>query len=149
MSVPLVIAGALAVVAGIVLLVARRSGAAWAALGLGAVLVMGAFVFPRVSEEAGELPRLSITDPTDGADVPAGELTVRFQVENAELASSPDDSGGHVHLYLDDTLVQMPYGDNGTVDVSAGPHTLRVEYVDERHISYTPPVEDSIDILVT
>ena len=104
-------------------------------------------MFPRVSQEVEELPRVNIVAPEDGAQVPAGEVEIRVEVENGSLAMSPTDRGGHLHLYVDDELMQMPYSDTATVDLGAGQHELRVEYVDERHISYTPPVQDVANVV--
>jgi hypothetical protein len=142
MSVPLIVAGVLALIAGVALLATKRSGAAYATLGLAVLLLGGAFAFPQVDQEVEDLPRVSFTQPTDAAEVPAAEFTVEVQVVNPV-------PGGHLHLYVDDKLLQMT--DSGTIDVSTTPgtHQLRVEYVDDRHISYTPPIQDEIEVHAT
>jgi hypothetical protein len=55
-----------------------------------------------------------------------------------------DTEGGHLHLYVDRKLQQMPYSNEATVTVEAGRHELTVEYVDARHVSYNPPIDDTV-----
>ena len=46
---------------------------------------------------------------------------------------------GHIHLYLDGTLVQMIGGLHAIVTASPGTHTLRAEFVALDHGPFRPP----------
>ncbi|HEX2267704.1 MAG TPA: hypothetical protein VHI97_05825, partial [Actinomycetota bacterium] len=84
----------------------------------------------------------------NGARVDAASpVIVRVAVQNGSTATSPTDTtGGHLHLYLDGRLQQMPYTTEAQVQVTPGTHQVRVEYVDPRHVPFNPPVESSITI---
>jgi hypothetical protein len=58
-----------------------------------------------------------------------------------------DTTGGHLHLYINDKLQSMPYGLEVPVTLPPGSHTIKVEFVDERHAPYDPPIE--VDTFVT
>lgn len=140
-DVVLLLAGAAALAAALQL--RKRAGAAHTAsrglLVAGVGLLLAGFVLS--GGERGRV-RLEVVAPEDGATVPAGEpVPVVVHVDGGRVASSPDDEeGGHLHLSVDGRLEQMPYGSEATVTLPPGRHTLRVEYVDHRHVSYDPPV---------
>ena len=91
---------------------------------------------------------VTVVAPGAGASVPAGQpVTVTAALEGARLATSPQDTeGGHLHLYVDRKLQQMPYSNEATVTLEPGRHELTVEYVDARHVSYDPPVDDTVEV---
>ena len=55
---------------------------------------------------------------------------------------------GHVHLYLDGTLVQMIGGLHASVAASPGTHTLRAEFVALDHGPFRPPVTAEVTFQV-
>lgn len=84
---------------------------------------------------------LTLLSPDPGSAVrPDEPVPVSVDVQGARVARSPTDSGGHLHLSVDGALEQMPYGTAAEVRLPRGTHTLRVEYVDDEHKSYDPPI---------
>ena len=121
----------------------------WTVLAVGLALVVAAFVVPRATGDAGRsFARLQIEQPPDGAEVPSGRpVPVIVDVANAPVARSPSSrSGGHLHLFVDGRLEQMPYGTELEVKLDPGRHTLMVEYVDNDHISFEPRVTESVTV---
>ena len=121
----------------------------WAVLGLGIALVGAAFVIPRSTGNAGRsFARISITEPPDGASVPAGRaIPVEVRVANAPVAESPNSrSGGHLHLFVDGRLEQMPYGTDLEVKLQPGRHELTIEYVNVDHVSFQPRVQRTVTV---
>ena len=126
-----------------------RAWVPWVVLALGLVLVAGSFIVPRINKNAGRsFARLAIAQPADGAEVPANKrVPVKVEVGNAPVAATPTStSGGHLHLYVDGKLEQMPYGTNMSVELAPGGHELTVEYVNFEHVSFDPRVEASVQV---
>jgi hypothetical protein len=94
---------------------------------------------------------VDIVEPRPGQEVPAGRsVEVVVELENAAIALSPSDtSGGHLHLYVDGQLQQMPYSLDARVTLDQGRHELRVEYVDFRHVSFSPEVTTTVEVTAT
>ncbi len=90
--------------------------------------------------------RVAVVEPEVASIVPAGQpVRVRAALEGARLATSPQDTeGGHLHLYVDRKLQQMPYSTEAEITLEPGRHELTVEYVDARHVSYDPPIDDTV-----
>ncbi|HEX2040103.1 MAG TPA: hypothetical protein VHF47_10275 [Acidimicrobiales bacterium] len=133
--------GGLALVAMGLGMRARRvhSGVAWwVYLVAGIALVVPGFVTG--GEQRPEVT-LTLLSPDPGASVrPDQPIPVSLEVKGGKVATSPTDSGGHLHLSVDGALEQMPYGTTTEVRLPRGTHTLRVEYVDDKHKSYDPPI---------
>lgn len=49
-------------------------------------------------------------------------------------------NAGHVHLYLDGSLVSMTTGLDGDVTAAPGPHQIRAEFVAVDHLPFDPRV---------
>jgi hypothetical protein len=143
----LLVVGALLLLVGVGSLRGSRA-LAGAALALGVVATAAAFIAPRLaSPDVPEDVGLSIVSPSDGKTVPAQkQVNVQVALENADIATSPDDSGGHLHLFVDGELVQMPYATTMQVRLPPGSHEITVEYVDEKHVSYDPPFRTSVEV---
>jgi hypothetical protein len=111
------------------------------AFGLG--LVIDASPGPAASNAT-----VRIVQSSAGAEVPAGRpIDLSVDLENGSIALSPNDtSGGHLHLYVDGQLRQMPYSTEAEVTLDPGTHEIRVEYVDFRHLSFTPEVSTAIQV---
>lgn len=111
-----------------------------AAVGLGA----GAFALGG-SQSSNATVR--IVSPAAGDKVPAGEVvTLDVVVDGAQVSTEADPSGGHLHVYVDGTLVSMPVNAEPTVELQPGGHTVTVEYVDADHASFSPPVQDEVRV---
>ncbi|MDQ1437514.1 MAG: hypothetical protein QOK43_1143 [Acidimicrobiaceae bacterium] len=91
---------------------------------------------------------LTLISPDPGATVPANkEFDLLVNVDGGKLAPSPTaKSGGHLHLYVDGKLSQMPYGTKAVVELPPGPHRLRIEYVGSSHVPYKPPIDVAADV---
>jgi hypothetical protein len=87
---------------------------------------------------------ISITSPQDGALVTGDVVHVVVSLEHARIVAAtsthiqPDE--GHVHLYLDNSLVTMQYALAGDVPVTPGSHALRAEFVASDHFPFDPRV---------
>ncbi len=121
-----------------------KIGPPWALFGVGVLLAGAAMIVPRLG---GDDVDIAIVQPEDGATVAAGEpVTIEVQVEGGEIATSASDSGGHIHIFVDDSVVSMPNSTSAEVTLEPGEHELRVEYVDFQHASFDPPVAETIAV---
>ncbi len=150
-NVPFLVAGGVVAAAGVVLWLLKKGGrwAAPAAVAAGVVvLALGFIIRPSPGGEASGDAVVSIVEPSNGERVNAGQpVIVRVALQNGSIATSPtDQTGGHLHLYLDGKLQQMPYSMDTQIELPAGTHQLRVEYVDHEHLSFDPPVETTIAV---
>lgn len=110
------------------------------ALGSGAFILGG-------GESAAQGRSIAITDPKPGDTVEVGApVELEVFVRGGSLVSGPsDETGGHLHVYVDGELVDMPTT-NVFVELKRGRHTLMVEYVDFEHRPFTPRVKDEIEV---
>ena len=115
---------------------------------LGLVAVTGAFTFAGGSGgDAHHDASIAIASPEDGATVDAGALPVEIELTGAELAGESDsEDAGHVHVYVDGEVVDMPGTLDVEIDLEPGEHELGVEFVDADHAALDPPVTDSVTI---
>lgn len=151
LNVTLVIAGAVLTGIGIVLWALKKGGrwAAPAVAAAGVIVLSLGFIAPSLGGDgAGSDAVVSIVEPANGARVDAASpVTVRVALQNGSIATSPTDTeGGHLHLYVDGQLQQMPYSTEAQIQVTPGPHQLRVEFVDSRHVPFDPPVDTTITL---
>ncbi len=116
-------------------------------IAFGALVLVAAFVWVKIPSDRPANVSIAIVEPRSGSFVEAGE-SIRFRVRiNAPIAASPADrEGGHLHLYVDGELQQMPYAKEATFDLAKGRHQVEVEYVDNRHVSYDPEIVTSIHV---
>lgn len=130
--------GAVAAALGLRARGADRGIGVWALLGAGAAVAVLGFV--STGEKRPEIT-LVLLSPDPGTQVPADQpVPVSVDVQGGKVATSPTGPGGHLHLSVDGALEQMPYGTTAEVRLARGTHALRVEYVDEKHVSYKPPI---------
>ncbi len=150
-NVPLLLAGGVVAGAGVLLWLLKK-GARWvapAAVAAGVVvLALGFIIRPSAGGEASSEAVVSIVEPSNGERVDAASpVNVRVALQNGSIATSPtDETGGHLHLYLDGKLQQMPYSMEAKLELPAGTHQLRVEFVDHQHVSFDPPVDTTITV---
>ncbi|MDQ4095773.1 MAG: hypothetical protein M3174_06200, partial [Actinomycetota bacterium] len=106
----------------------------------------GAFVLDTESAAVGR--SVAITEPKPGDTVPAEEpVTMQVAVNGGDLAAESDSArAGHLHIYVDGSLVDMPSTSQPTLVLERGRHTLAVEYVDSEHKSFNPKVTDEIEV---
>jgi hypothetical protein len=100
---------------------------------------------PRPSSTA----RLSILLPTNGESVAGANVELKVSLEGAHIDPTtttklaPDK--GHLHVFLDDSLVSMTFGlDQEIPNVAPGQHVLRVEFVASDHAPFDPRVFKSV-----
>ena len=90
---------------------------------------------------------IAILSPADGATVEAGTVPIEVELTGAELASeSSDEDAGHVHVYVDGEVVDMPSSLDVEVELEAGEHELEVEFVTAGHAALDPPVVDTVTV---
>lgn len=116
-----------------------RAWLPWVVGGLGLSMAIFGLVTP-----SKENPKIYLTllRPEPGSIVPANQdVELEVQVQGASLAATPAaKEGGHLHLYVDNRLQSMPYGSNAVVQLEKGIHMLKVEFVDNKHVAYKPPI---------
>lgn len=116
---------------------------------MGAAVVLGAIAVALPTAPSSSRPSnvsLRIVSPADGDRVPAGSpFEVQASVRGATVARSASDVGkGHLHVYVDGQLQQMPYSTTTEVKLPQGEHEIGVEYVDPQHVSYSPPIQNFV-----
>lgn len=146
-SIPLLLAGAALVLSGGVAIWRKRLRLTRRLLLAGGVgLVAVSFVFGGGGAGRPDV-RLAVTTPRTGATVPAGQpVGVQVTVDGPLASSAADRSGGHLHVFVDGAVQFMRYATSADVTFVPGRHTVTVEYVDARHLSYDPPIERSVEI---
>lgn len=100
------------------------------------------------ADTSAEKATLTMVDPLDGATVAAGSLTVKVRITGLKM-SEPSNTNvageGHVHFTLDDQPFKMNIKPEMTFEnVAAGPHTLKVELVQNDTKPLDPPVTQEI-----
>lgn len=118
---------------------------------VGAGMLVAAFVLPQPStRQAPSDVAISIKSPVDNAVVPANEkLNVQVELENAELTDETqgtDPRLGHIHIYVDGSVVSMPTELNANIELEPGEHDLMVEYVAADHSRFEPPITDEVTV---
>jgi hypothetical protein len=132
----------------------------WVKAGAGAVLA--ALVLAACSSEGGtgaqrttspvrptSTARLAIVRPTSGEEVAGPSVELEVSLEGAKIVPTTTTrltaDTGHLHVYLDDSLVSMTFGlDQQIPGISPGQHVLRVEFVAADHVPFDPRVFQSV-----
>lgn len=143
----LVVAGALLVL-GVLFYIQKAVKPVVSVILILAAIALGSGAFILGGESAAQGRSVAITEPKPGDTVVAGKpMTLQVAVNGGTLAAESDDAdAGHLHVYVDGTLVAMPSTAEPEVEFERGRHTLTVEYVDLDHRSFSPQVEDEIEI---
>jgi len=89
--------------------------------------------------------RLTIVSPTNGTVFRTGNVPIRIRLQDARIVPSTTTAivpnQGHLHVYVDDQIVGMNYGLTDVLHhVTAGIHSLRVEFVGADHLPFDPRV---------
>lgn len=116
------------------------------------------------------VPKVIITSPTDGANLPAGDVAVTIQVQNFSIVDKQGQANvagqGHVHYYLDVSLIPsdptkpaIPADANATwahvavssytfTNVSPGMHTIAVQLANNDHTPVIPLASSTVMVTV-
>jgi hypothetical protein len=93
---------------------------------------------------------IRITAPTDSDTVPAGEsVEVTVELTGADLTdatTSEDPTEGHLHIFVDGTVISMPSTTTNEVELDRGDHTITVEFTTADHRSFDPRIQDEINV---
>jgi len=93
-------------------------------------------------------PTVKLVAPVEGAEVPAGDLTVAVETTGLTFVMPSNTivpGEGHVHFSLDGGPIQMSTTPEYVLkDVAPGPHTLEAELVQNDTESFDPPVLQEI-----
>jgi hypothetical protein len=107
---------------------------------------------PTLGPRPSSLATVAILEPEAGETVRGTTLHLSIDLQGAIIVPEstttlrPDE--GHVHLYVDNSLVSMNYGLEQDIPVTAGTHVLKVEFVAADHAPFNPRVWSS-EIVVT
>ncbi|HYK96185.1 MAG TPA: hypothetical protein VE011_10020 [Candidatus Dormibacteraeota bacterium] len=95
---------------------------------------------PRPSSPA----TVAIVSPTSGARVTGATIHVVLALGGATIVQATTTAitptTGHVHLYVDNSLVSMNYGLEQDIPVTPGSHVLKAEFVAADHAPFNPRV---------
>lgn len=120
--------------------------------GIGVAALLGAFFFnPGGTAQAPSDVAISITNPVDNEVVPANkELAVEVDLDNAELTNETEGTDprlGHIHIYVDGSVVSMPTTLDTKIELEPGKHTLMAEFVAADHSRFDPPITHEVDVV--
>lgn len=92
-----------------------------------------------------------IVEPTWGAKVPQ-RFDVAVQLDNGVLVPMDRTSGspeeGHLHLFANGRAVGMYSETRFPVELAPGRYVLQVEFTGVDHLSFSPPVADTVEVEV-
>ena len=130
--------------------------AAWALTGVAAATLVLAIVLPPIIRPDTETTRpsstatVSIESPEPGQVFrgnPA-RVPVRIRLEGGKIvpftSTNLVENTGHIHVFLDGSLIAMTTTLQRTIDVLPGTHTLTAEFVAVDHVPWNPRVRTSV-----
>ena len=102
--------------------------------------------------QATSRPTIKLVAPAAGSAVPAGDVTVTVTTTGLKFvmpSNTKVPGEGHLHVTLDDQTFKMSTKPEYTLEgVTAGPHKLKAELVQNDTKSFDPPVEEEIEFTV-
>ena len=107
---------------------------------------------PTIGPRPSSLATVAIAEPRAGDTVEGATMHLSIDLVGATIVPEgtttirPDE--GHVHLYVDNSLVSMNYGLEQDIPITVGSHVLKVEFVAADHAPFSPRVW-SPEIVVT
>jgi hypothetical protein len=87
---------------------------------------------------------VEIVEPAQGATVEGDTVHIVLRLDGATIVPAtttdlrPDQ--GHVHLYVNNSLVSMNYGLEQDIPVVVGTHVLKAEFVAADHAPFNPRI---------
>jgi hypothetical protein len=137
--------------------------AAWAGVGLSMALVALALLLPALvspspsSARPRSTARIEIVSPAEGAtfrgtEADPADIAVQLRVLGARIVPAtstrlrPDE--GHIHLFLDGSLISMTGGTTATIQAGPGSHVLTAEFVASDHGPFDPRVTATVRFTV-
>ena len=99
---------------------------------------------PSLGPRPSSLATVEIVEPALGATIVGDSAHVVLKLTGAKIITAttttiwPDE--GHVHLYVDNSLVSMNYGLEQDISVTPGTHVLKAEFVAADHAPFSPRV---------
>lgn len=128
----------------------RRPGLALFVAGIVGLTLAGADFY--VDQAPASSPAVvRIVEPTWGAKVPQ-RFDVSVQLDNAVLVPMDRTSGtpqeGHLHLFANGRAVGMYSETRFPVELPPGRYVLQVEFTGVDHLSFSPPVADTVEVEV-
>ncbi|MBU2921928.1 T9SS type A sorting domain-containing protein [Winogradskyella psychrotolerans] len=102
-------------------------------------------------QEAGAVPTLSVTTPSNGELVAGPDVNVEISVQNFVVGNAGAGIDGHIHYSVDGGSVVMKYDTDpiSLTGLTDGTHTLDLELVDNSHQPLASPVTASVSFDVT
>lgn len=113
------------------------------------------------------MPQITITEPKEGAQIPAGNVTVTVDVKNLDLVNKLGGANaageGHIHYYMDAAVPKTPnkpaltavgtYAPTANTsftwkNVTPGKHNLSAQLVNNDHTPLIPLVYSEINVTV-
>lgn len=87
---------------------------------------------------------VGIVSPVSGAHVTGTTIHIVLSLTGAQIVPATTTTitptTGHVHLYVDNSLVSMNYGLEQDIPVTPGSHVLKAEFVAADHAPFNPRV---------
>jgi hypothetical protein len=112
------------------------------------------FFFGQAITRPSSSAHISFVSPVQGQTIHGAGTSIEVElkldggiiVPGSSLHLVPNE--GHIHLYLDGTLVQMIGGLHASLSASPGSHTLRADFVALDHGPFKPPVTTQVTFQV-
>jgi methionine-rich copper-binding protein CopC len=111
---------------------------------------------PNTVSTGGVAATIRIGAPTEGAVVTGANLPLTLHLQAITLVKDERDQapagtlGGHLHVWVDGTVIGMPSTTEGLVirGLSSGTHTIRVELAAPNHLPYAPTIDATAKVEV-
>lgn len=104
---------------------------------------------PTAVSTGGIAATVAITSPAEGAVITGPDVPLEVSLRQVALVESERDQipagvlGGHLHVWVDGTVIAMPATAEALVirGLASGTHTIRVEVAAPNHLSYSPTID--------
>ena len=103
-----------------------------------------ASALPSLGPRPSSLATVEILQPVSGATIVGTTAHIVLKLTGAKIITATtttiSPTEGHVHLYVDNSLVSMNYGLEQDITVTPGTHVLKAEFVAADHAPFSPRV---------
>lgn len=113
------------------------------------VMGVGAFTLQGDADGTSSDATIEIVSPEQGATVAANEpLELEIDLAGGTLLDGSRDGNeeGHLHVFVDLRLVDMPSTETAVIELDPGGHEIMVEYTSADHHSFDPRVFDTVNV---